>query len=98
MNLKELTTALVAVARAAYNLADNTEENATTGEMTIGFPSDFRELDFALTKLDDLPDPPGEAATGPRKAEYFLSTWFGLMNDDKPVSDDEAGRFMREYD
>ena len=71
MDSKEIVDALVSVARAAHGLADNTEENATTGEMNI-MPSDFKNLSEALDKLDQMDDPPMEAATGPRKAEYWL--------------------------
>jgi hypothetical protein len=77
MNYNELLSALIKVARSAHSLADNVAEDATTGDMTIGFKTDFEELSAALDKLDELPDPPLEAATGPRKAEYWLATWEG---------------------
>lgn len=63
--------ALIAVARAANALCDGTSEDSA-GVLTCS-PEDFRALDAALSVLDDWPDPPGESATGPRKAEYWLS-------------------------
>jgi hypothetical protein len=86
MNFKELLDTLVAVARSAHSLADNVAQDAATGDMTIGFKSDFEELSKALDKLDELPDPPMEAATGPRKAEYWLARWTVPLADQADVT------------
>lgn len=64
-----IAKALIEVARAAWQLADNTEER--DNEQFICDAGDFSKLSAALDVLDQLPEPLGECATGPRKAEYF---------------------------
>lgn len=66
---KTIVAALVAVARAAWQLADNTEER--DNDQFLCDPGDFAKLSAALDTLDQWPDPLGESATGPRKAEYW---------------------------
>lgn len=70
--MQRIGAMLVAVARAAWELADNTEEGVVVGEhptCTIDY-EDFDRLSKALDVLDALLEPPGECSTGPRKAEY----------------------------
>lgn len=67
---------LVAVARAAWELADNTCEGEVTGTehpTALIEMEDFDHLSKALDSLDALPNPPNEEATGPRRAEYAIS-------------------------
>lgn len=68
---------LVAVARAAWALADGTEgtpEKDETGELYLHGPEDLHKaLSDALDVLDELPEmPPPFIGTGPAKAEYIL--------------------------
>jgi len=64
---------LVTIARAAHDLCDNTEEDHTGEEIVLRMPArEYYALETALARLDELPDPLDEAATGPRKAEYWL--------------------------
>lgn len=59
---------LLAVARAAHELADGTEE----GDL-IPFKRDYLKLCRALDALDKLPEMPSPyVGTGPAKAEYLL--------------------------
>ena len=62
---------LIAVARAAYFLADDTCEEG--GILTV--PQDsFDKLSAALDVLDELPEPgPNIYGTGPAKAEALLA-------------------------
>jgi len=66
---KTIVDALVEVARAAWQLADNTEER--DNNQFICDAVDFSRLSAALDVLDKWPDPSGESATGPRKAEFW---------------------------
>lgn len=70
MTDKEIIQKLIAVARAAYFLADNTECNSTGYKVT---EQDFDNLSDALDSLDLLPEmPPPYVGTGPAKAEWLL--------------------------
>ncbi len=65
---------LIAVAHAAFDLADNSETTGLrTGEVVTIQPVDFHKLSIALDRLDDLPDDkPGVTMSGPAKAEWAL--------------------------
>ncbi len=65
---------LVAVARAAWSLCDNTREDVVGAERRFfPDPSDWDALSDALDQLDLLPDPsPTEVGTGPANAEALL--------------------------
>jgi len=69
MTKEQIVVALIAIARAAHSLADDTcdEDDILTVDR-----ADFNALSFSLDVLDSLADPPGEVSTGPRKAEYYL--------------------------
>lgn len=63
---------LVAVARAAHTLADNSEAGAK-GEPIHVPEEDFEQLSAALDALDALPELPAPyIGTGPAKAEHML--------------------------
>jgi hypothetical protein len=66
---------LIAVARAAYNVADTCEETITGEgrELTV-YGSMFDDMSEALDLLDALPEDlqPNVVMTGPAKAEYML--------------------------
>lgn len=63
---------LVALARAAHNLADNSEAGANGDQIHVP-EDDFQSLSDALDALDALPElPPPYVGTGPAKAEYLL--------------------------
>lgn len=64
---------LIAVARSAHNLCDNTCDSGEKDEMTVE-RSDFEELSKALDVLDELPERPGYVSTGPAKAAWLLGT------------------------
>lgn len=67
---------LVALARAAWALADGSEdadEKDETGARYLRVPEDLhKELSDRLGDLDKLPEVPGYIAEGPPKAEYAL--------------------------
>lgn len=63
---------LLEVARASWELADNTAE-LDSKDLRCDY-DDFNRLSKSLDKLDKLPDPPNEVATGPRKAEYQMTS------------------------
>jgi len=71
--------ALLAITKSAWNMADDAEEDACyvigpTGRRGVMVDMEhYRALCAGLDRLDRLPDPTGEAATGPRKAQYWLS-------------------------
>lgn len=66
----KVVATLVEVARAAWNVADNTAES--NGEYIV-MESCVNELSAALDALDELPDDqPGFAMTGPARAEWAL--------------------------
>jgi hypothetical protein len=73
--VREALEALIAVAHAAFDLADNSE---TTGlraadEVVSIETGDFHKLSGALDRLDNLPDDqPGVTMSGPAKAEWAL--------------------------
>lgn len=69
MTKEQIVVALIAVARAAHDLADDTQQE---GDVFTIDETDFKRLSYALDALDTLADPPGECSTGPRKAEYYL--------------------------
>ena len=68
-----IIAALIEVARAAWQLADDTEER--DNDQFVCDPGDFSKLSAMLDVLEQLPEPAGEAATGPRKAEYWIGRW-----------------------
>jgi hypothetical protein len=70
----ELVELLEAVARSAFDLADNCEEDAETRAVTVWSP-DYADLQAALDALDDLPEPlPRQyVMSGPAKAGYLLA-------------------------
>ncbi len=65
---------LVAVARAAWSLCDNSETSGTArNPVTTCDESDFQELSKALDALDELPElPEPNIGDGPVKAEHAM--------------------------
>lgn len=66
---------LIAVARAAHQLADNAETSGPAkSPVTKVDQVDFDELSAALDALDELPELPDHIiGTGPAKAEHWLA-------------------------
>ncbi len=68
--LEQIGTKLVAVARAAWTLQDDTADD---GENMCVDRADFDNLSAALDELDKLPEKEGFVSTGPAKAERIIS-------------------------
>lgn len=76
--VREAIIALLAVARAAYDLADNSEITGlrAADEVVTIQTSDFHKLDQAINRLDDLPDDqPGYVMSPVAKAEWALRSF-----------------------
>lgn len=71
---RETVTKLIAVARAAFHAADDSEEReGDDGREYVIDSRSFDELSNALDAFDELPDDrPGYTMTGPARAEWAL--------------------------
>lgn len=76
LSVTELAAMLIAVARAAYDVADSSiEDHMGQGVVVYRYdPETMQVLSNALDKLDELPEPGHfEFGTGPAKAEVLIN-------------------------